>query len=121
MIAPGIGFAVRYDVEAKLTFGTFNPPIGFSGRHTHLILELALLDRSCWDCFNGLLNDANALADLVQPDQVAIVDVTVVTHSNIKVETIVNTVRVSPAEIIGDPRSSQDRPTGRIRNCLLRS
>ncbi len=58
--------------------------------------------------------DAQALADLVDADQVAVVDVAVVAHGHVEVEAVVDRVGVGAADVVGHAGGAQHRPGRRV-------
>src|SRR3990170_692669 len=94
VVAPRVGLAGGDNVETQFSLRILDPSIRLTGRDAHLVLRLARLDRAFGDVAHRLLQDAQALAHLVQPQQVAVVDVAAIAGDDVEIETIVNAVRL---------------------------
>ena len=120
MVAPGVGFARGDHIEAQLALGRLDATVGLPRRHPHLVLGLARHDGPVGDVPDGLLQDAQALAHLINADEVAVVHIAVIAHGHVEVKAVVNAVGVGPADVVRHARSPQHRTRGGEGDGFLR-
>ena len=120
MITPWIRLAVRDDVVAEFALRRFDSSVRFAGRDADLILRFLRVDRSLWDLFDGLVQDPQGLANLVDADEVVVHQVAVVAHRHVEVEAVVDPVGGGAADVVGHPSRAQDRTRDRVGDGVLR-
>src|SRR5690349_9202257 len=85
-------------------------PVVSTSRYTEVIWALAcpiILPCRLFKKRHKLLQNTQALTNLIHADQVAIIGVAVITHSNIEIEVVVDAIWVSAAQVVGNAAGAQ--------------
>ena len=119
MITPGIRLAIGHDIKAQLAFRPFHPTVRFPCWNPDGVLGSSSLDLAFRHSLVGLLDNADALPDLLQANHQPVIDITVLAYRYVKFEPIINTIRVSPANIVWNARSTQERTRSGIADGIF--
>ena len=119
MIPPGVICPIGNNVKTEFSFWPFYPAVGFPFGHLEFIRWFICQDLPSRQPINGLLQDADALSNFVISDQKTIVHIPMVTDCDIKIKPVVDTIGISPADIIRHSGCPQYGANRRIGDGLL--
>ena len=119
MIAPRLRLAVAGEIESQLTLRRLQAAVDLAFGRAQRVPAAAAENLALRDVPQRLLQNAHTLPRLQQPDVVAVVDVAVGQRRNVKIEAVVDAVRLGLANVVRQPAGPDHRPAYAERNQIF--